>query len=150
MKIRFALVLTTEMTKALGMGAVILLFPTIAFTQSTLIIVRDTITTVHARTWPRANTQKRALILSDGKIIETYSHLKLGMGSLPDGSFQFIIKPSDDIDRNLRYNTPLKELYILEIRKKGSKKSGYKYELLCDDKYIVQIDEALASYEVIP
>jgi hypothetical protein len=147
---RFALVFTTEMTKTVRMVTVILLFPVIALTQSDQTIIRDTITTVPARTWPHAATQKRALILFDGKIIETYSHLKLGMGSLPDGSFQFIVKPSVDIDRNLRYNTPLKELYILEIRKKGSKKSGYKYELLCDGNYIVQLDEALASYEVIP
>jgi hypothetical protein len=129
---------------------VLILSPIMAFSQTKITIVRDTMTTVHAWTWPHAPTLKRALILSDGKFIETYSNLKLGIGSLPDGSFNYILKPSDHINPNLMFNTSLKELAILKIKKMGNKRSGYRYDLRCDANYVVHLNDALSSYEVIP
>jgi hypothetical protein len=128
----------------------LILFPIMTFSQNKVIIVRDTMTMVHAWTWPHAPTLKRALILSDGKFIETYSNIKLGIGSLPDGSFNFILKPSDHDNPNLVFNTPIKELAILKIIKRGNKRSGFQYDLHCDGNYLVHLNDALASYEVIP
>jgi len=128
---------------------VFLLLPAIASSQSTITIERDTMTMVHALAWPHATTLKRALILSNGNLIETYATLKLGYGSLPDGSYNFIIKPSDDMDPNLKFNTLIKELPVLQIKKNGNKRSGFKYDAICQGNYLVHLDEALASGEIL-
>jgi hypothetical protein len=128
---------------------VLLLLPAMAFSQTTITIERDTMTMVHALAWPHATTLKRALVLSNGGLIETYATLKLGYGSLPDGSYNFIIKSSSDLDPNLKFDTPIKELPILQIRRSGNKKSGYKYDAICQGNYLVHLNEALASGEIL-
>jgi hypothetical protein len=129
---------------------ILLILPGFAFSQTEISILRDTMTMVHARTWPHATTKRRALVLSDGHLIETFESLKLGIGSLPDGDFNYITKPSNNVDPQLKFNTTRDELVVAEIKKKGSKKSGYKYEIVCEGNYVIQIDEALAKGEIIP
>lgn len=137
------------MAKSIRALAIFLVFPAITFCQSKITVERDTMTMARARDWPHATTRKRALILSNGQIIDTYSTLKLGIGSLPDGDYNFILT-SNSLDPKLKFNTPERELSISEIKKKGSKRSGYRYEIICQGNYVVDIDEALASGEIIP
>jgi hypothetical protein len=131
--------------------AIILIAPFFGFSQTKILISRDTIVKTHTPGQSLLKNYEKtiAVILSDGTLIQVNTKLKLGKGMLPNGDFNYIATPSNTMEAKLKGNTPVKEMKIIEIKKSGNKKYGYKYIFLAEDKYIVQLEDAIATGEVI-
>lgn len=129
----------------------IAIVPTSLFAQSTehVHIIKDTSVSVAAKSWPYSHSLQKGILLSDGQIINSASKLTLGKGSLPNGDFNYIATPSNSMEAKLKHTTTLKQIEVREIRKKGDKKFGYTYIIVCESHYLVQLDDAIASGEII-
>ena len=112
-------------------------------------IVKDTSFAIKMREWPHAKEKHVALILSDGTIITQADNLKLGKGSLPNGDYNFIATPSNTMEAKLKGTTKLKQIELYDIRVRGDKKYGYKYIVMAEHNYLIQLEDAISSGEII-
>lgn len=127
----------------------LLIIPVLSFSQNRVSIIRDTTFKIAAREWPHYKDPKLAVFLSDGELITNLSIFKLGKGTLPNGDYNYIATASNSMEAKLKAGTLLKEIKVSEIRKRGNKKYGFKYIFRAEGKYLIQLEDAIASGEII-
>ena len=76
-------------------------------------------------------------------------NLKLGEGTLPNGGFNYIATPSNSMEAKLKRDTKLKEIEVRELKKKGNQKYGYRYVIIAEGHYLIQLENAIASGEIL-
>jgi hypothetical protein len=90
-----------------------------------------------------------AVILSNGDTVVHNKPLKLGKGSLPNGDFNYIATPSNTMEAKLKRTTSLKEIWLMNIIKKGDKKYGFKYVFKAEGNYLIQLEDAVTAGEIV-
>lgn len=133
-----------------------LLLPVLILTLSSVHAQTSKVTIADVKTvpWvdPRPPHMKgyiNIMILSNNDTLHVGSMLTLGKGTLPNGDYDYIATPSNTPAAKLKRSTTLKELKILELNRKGDAKYGYKYFVKVDGGYRVQLENAIATGEII-
>ena len=88
-------------------------------------------------------------ILSNGDSVMEGQSLKLGKGTMPNGDFKYIATASNTDEAKLKRATKLTEVTVGEINRKGNEKYGYKYIFRIDGGYYLQLENAVATGEII-
>lgn len=88
-------------------------------------------------------------MLSNGSVVKENDKIKLGKGTLPNGDFNYIATPSNTMEAKPKRDTRIKEIRINEIKRKGKEKYGYKYIVICEGNYILQLEDAIATGEIV-
>lgn len=98
-----------------------ILLPTIVLSQTDHIyIVKDTVRLAkNMHSILKLNEPVPALLLSNDTIIYEGEKLTLGKGTLPNGDFNYIATPSNTMEAKLKAHNSMKEIQIIEIKKKG-------------------------------
>lgn len=128
---------------------VFLVTPFISFSQEKIAIVKDTVLSFPTKTWPHSPVLQRNIMLSNGVLLHIGSGIKLGKGTLPNGDYNYIATPSNTMEAKLKASTKLKSIRIEKIIKKGNERYGIKYIFICEGNYIVQLEDGIASGEII-
>jgi hypothetical protein len=89
------------------------------------------------------------VILSNGDTLYKGSKIKLGRGTLPNGDFNYIATPSNTMEAKLKRTTTLTEMKLKEINIKGNEKYGYKYYFKTDGGFLIQLENAAATGEIV-
>jgi hypothetical protein len=89
------------------------------------------------------------MILSTGDTLKVGGTITLGKGSLPNGDFNYIATPSNSPQAKLKRTTTLKEMKIIELNRKGKEKYGYRYYVKLEGGYLVQVENAIATGEIV-
>lgn len=89
------------------------------------------------------------LVLSNADTLFTGNSLTLGKGTLPNGDFDFIATPSNTPAAKLKRTTSLKEVRVIEINRRGNEKYGYKYYVKVEGGYLIQLENAIATGEIV-
>lgn len=127
-----------------------LLSPIPGNSQGVIYIVKDT--TAHVKNVHSLLKQTEdmpAVLLSNGTVVYQGEHLELGKGTLPNGDYNYIATPSNTMEAKLKRGTTLKSMEVTEIKKKGNVKYGYWYLIMGEDNYIIQLEDAIATGEII-
>jgi hypothetical protein len=90
-----------------------------------------------------------AVILSNGDTVVHNTALKLGKGSLPNGDFNYIATPSNTMEAKLKRTTSMTRIQLGDIIKKGNKKYGLKYIFKAEGNYLIQLEDAVSSGEIV-
>src|SRR5665213_721003 len=90
-----------------------------------------------------------AVVLSNGDTIPALSFLALGKGSLPNGDYNYIAKRSNTMEAKLRRSNKLNAIWLERIKRKGHIKYGFKYEFEAEGNYLIQLEDAVASGEIL-
>ena len=129
-------------------------FPFSVAAQQKISIVRDTTYEVIIATVPYVkHKEKLGVILSTGEIVKEGTLLKVGKGSLPNGDFNFIATRSNTSDAKLKANTDRTWMRISDIKKKVNNRSnkvyGYHYTFYLEDRYLIDLENAILTGEII-
>lgn len=98
---------------------------------------------------PHMKGKINIIILSNGDTLHFHDYLKLGKGSLPNGDYNYIATPSNTNMAKLKRTTTLKEMQIIELNRKGSEKYGYRYYIKVEGGFLVQLEDAVATREIV-
>lgn len=128
-----------------------------AFSQDQITILRDT-----------SDKKRDGLILSNGKVIWEGEQIKCGRGTLPSGDFKYIHSsntswlnivsmdaraPKDGTETAIGRQYSGLMLTVKKVKKVGTKRLGYKYQLVVGGGNIVnyqcEIEDALAVGEIV-
>jgi hypothetical protein len=115
-----------------------------------IYIVKDT--TAHVKNVHSLLKQTEdmpAVLLSNGAVVYQGQFLEIGKGTLPNGDYNYIATPSNTMEAKLKRGTTLKSIEVMEIKKKGNVKYGYWYLIMGEDNYIIQLEDAIATGEII-
>ena len=112
-------------------------------------IVKDSIISTPTKSWPNTPTQMKVFNLSNGSYVYPGLNLKLGKGTLPNGDFNYIATPSNSMEAKLKRDTKLKEIRVKELKKKGNEKYGFRYIIIAEGNYLIQLENAIAAGEII-
>ena len=123
---------------------VFLLFPLFSFAQDS---VKKVPVTIEKYEWVNHIDSYRAT-LSNGDIIEKGTKLKLGTGTMPNGDFTYISAVTVT-EAHLKRTTQLKEIKVVDLERKGNKKYGYKYIFEAQGGFIIQLENAIATGEIV-
>lgn len=133
-----------------------LLLPVLILTLSSVHAQTSKVTIAEVKTipWidPRPPHMKgiiNIMILSNNDTLHVGSVLVLGKGTLPNGDFDYIATRSNTPQAKLKRTTTLKELKIIELNRKGDEKYGYRYYIKVDGGYLVQLENAIATGEIV-
>jgi hypothetical protein len=128
-----------------------ILFPTIIFCQQDHIyIIKDTVKLAKFKqSILKLEEPVPALLLSNGTIVYQGEKLTLGKGTLPNGDFNYIATPSNTMEAKLKAHNNLKGIEVTEIKKRGDKKFGYKYIVIGEGNHLIQLEDAIATGEII-
>ena len=127
----------------------LLLIPHFTKSQERIAIIKDTLLKFPTKSWPHSPVVVRNILLSNGALLHVGSEIKIGKGTLLNGNYNYISRPSNSMEAKLRATTRLKSIRIIKIRKKGNDLYGFKYILIGEENYIIQLEDAVASGEII-
>lgn len=132
------------------------LLPVLILTLSSVHAQTSRVTIAEVKTvpWidPRPPHMKgiiNIMILSNSDTLHVGSMLPLGKGTLPNGDFDYIATRSNTPQAKLKRTTTLKEMKIIELNRKGDDKYGYRYYIKAEGGYLVQLENAIATGEII-
>jgi len=126
------------------------IIPSSMFAQERIVIARDTMIKYPQKgSLLKVSEKELAVILSNGSLIQHGDKLKLGKGTLPNGDFNYIATPSNSMEAKLKRDNKLDGIKIIEIIKKGNKKYGFKYVFKCEGNYLIQLEDAIATGEIV-
>ena len=126
-----------------------LLVPLFSFSQNKISIVRYEHDKMRDAAHHRIVYWIDILILSNGDTVGHGTILTLGKGTLPNGDYNFIATGSNSMEAKLKHTTMLKTLTVDEVKQKGKAEYGYKYIVIVQGKYLVQLEDAIATGEII-
>jgi hypothetical protein len=112
-------------------------------------IVKDTVVIARTTSFIHVNEHIPAVVLSNGSVVYEGEYIPLGKGTLPNGDFNYIATASNTMEAKLKFSTILKSIRLIEIKKKGGKKYGYKYFFIAEGGHLIQLEDAIATGEVV-
>src|SRR5664279_3638953 len=119
----------------------VILVPSFMFAQNKLTIESFDRAKITTSLSPDSEHTQNFMVLSNGDSLFEGSKLKLGKGTLPNGDFNYIATPSNTMQAKLKRTTTLTELRIIKLKRKGEEKYGYKYFIVTEDNYLVQLED---------
>lgn len=129
---------------------VFILTCTSIYAQSERITIKEMVTVPYIDPRPpHMHSRTNVVILSNGDTLHPGTFLKLGKGTLPNGDYDFIATPSNTMEAKLKRTTTLKELKLTDLYRKGKEKYGYKYIIKTEGNYSIQLEDAIATGEII-
>lgn len=133
-----------------------LLLPVLILTLSSAYAQTSAVTITELKTIPfidprppHMHGHTNVILLSNGDTLRLGQMLTLGKGTLPNGDFNYIATPSNSPAAKLKRTTTLKELKIIELNRKGSEKYGYRYYIKTEGGYLVQLESAISTGEIV-
>jgi hypothetical protein len=134
----------------MNMKSLLLIFaPLFTFSQGKLTIVKFDHGKIQTSINPGHESQQDFIVLSNNDSLFVGSLLKLGKGTLPNGDYEYIATSSNTPAAKLKRTTTLTELKIVKLKRKGDEKYGYKYFIITEGSYLVQLESAVATGEII-
>jgi hypothetical protein len=132
------------------MKFIVLFFaPLFSFSQEKITIVKFDHDKVATYLDPDHEKRQDFLVLSNNDSLFEGSLLKLGKGTLPNGDYEYIATASNTPASKLKRTTTLTELKIIKLKRRGEEKFGYKYFIITEGGYLVQLESAVATGEII-
>jgi hypothetical protein len=125
----------------------IFLFPLFAHSQITIKSYERV--GIPAKSFPHMPIYQGVIILTSGDTVMKGTFLKLGKGSLPNGDYNYIATPSNTMEAKLKRTTKLTSIEVKEIIKSGSEKYGYRCVVKAEGSYLIQLEDAIATGEII-
>lgn len=117
--------------------------------QQKITIVKFERANIKSPAFPKYKVWQNFIILSTNDTLFEGTILKLGKGTLPNGDYNFIATASNTMQAKLKRSTTLTEVKIIELNRKGNEKYGYKYFIKTEGGYLVQLEDAVVTGEII-